>query len=86
MKTKSKKPPAFDDVVKDALELSTYDKVRLIERLASAVKYDVPSSEERLPLASARGILAKYGSAPSDEDIAEVRREMWANFPREDLA
>jgi len=37
----------------------------------------------RRPLKSAYGILAKYGPAPSEEDIAEVRREMWGNFPRD---
>jgi len=38
----------------------------------------------RLPLETGYGMLAKYGPAPSDEDIAEVRREMWANFPRDE--
>ncbi len=37
-----------------------------------------------LPLKTGYGMLAKYGPAPSDEDIAEVRREMWANFPRDE--
>jgi len=42
----------------------------------------VETEPERLPFKNSYGILAKYGPAPSDEDIAEVRREMWANFPR----
>lgn len=30
------------------------------------------------------GSLAHLGLTITDEDIAEVRREMWANFPREE--
>ncbi|MGD9893418.1 MAG: hypothetical protein AB7R89_24680 [Dehalococcoidia bacterium] len=82
---KTKKAPTFDDVVQSALKLSPMDKVRLIERLASVLKYDLPEAS-RMPLKSGYGILAKYGPAPSEEDIAEARREMWANFPREDIA
>ena len=37
----------------------------------------------RPPTRSARGILAKYGTAPSAEDIAQNRKEMFANFPRD---
>ena len=36
-----------------------------------------------LQIKNSYGILSKYGPAPSEEDIAEVRREMWGNFPRE---
>jgi hypothetical protein len=85
MKPKPSTTPAFEDVVKDALRLPAVDKLRLIERLASVLKYDLPSGE-RHPLQSAHGILAKYGPAPSEEDIAEARRELWGNFPREDIA
>jgi len=42
------------------------------------------SEPVRLPLKTGYGMLAKYGPAPSEEDIAEVRREMWANFPRDE--
>jgi hypothetical protein len=55
---------------------------RMLEKsLADAPEQPRPI---RLPLKTSYGILAKYGSAPSDEDIAEVRREMWANFPRDE--
>ena len=81
----TKKAQTFDDVVQDALKLSPVDKVRLIERLASVLRYDV-ASQPVVPRQSLYGALAKYGPAPSEEDIAEVRREMWANFPREDIA
>ena len=31
------------------------------------------------------GLLADLGPAPTEEEIAEARREMWGNFPREHL-
>ena len=37
------------------------------------------------PTRSLRGILAKYGPAPSDEEIDQNRAEMFANFPRSDF-
>jgi hypothetical protein len=37
------------------------------------------------PTRSLRGILAKYGPAPSEADIDQNRAEMFANFPRTDF-
>jgi hypothetical protein len=37
------------------------------------------------PTRSLRDILAKYGPAPSAEEIDENRAEMFANFPRSDF-
>ena len=37
----------------------------------------------RAPRRSARGLWAGFDLDVSDEDIAEARREMWGNFPRE---
>ena len=37
------------------------------------------------PTQSLRGILAKYGPAPSAEEIDQNRAEMFANFPRSDF-
>ncbi len=34
---------------------------------------------------SLRGLLAKYGPAPSAEEIDQNRAEMFANFPRSDF-
>jgi hypothetical protein len=39
----------------------------------------------RKPRKSSRGLLAHLGPAPSAEDIDEVRKEMFANFGRDDL-
>ncbi len=37
------------------------------------------------PTRSLRGLLAKYGPAPSTEEIDQNRAEMFANFPRSDF-
>ena len=39
----------------------------------------------KLPRRSAMGLLADLGIHISKEDIDEARREMWGNFPREDI-
>jgi hypothetical protein len=38
------------------------------------------------PKRSLRGLWSKFGINISEEEIAELRREMWKNFPREDIA
>ncbi|MBY0504330.1 MAG: hypothetical protein K2X03_10485 [Bryobacteraceae bacterium] len=37
------------------------------------------------PTHSLRGLLSKYGAAPSGEEIDQNRAEMFANFPRSDF-
>jgi hypothetical protein len=37
----------------------------------------------RFPLISPEGLWAEFDINISAEDIAELRREMWKNFPRE---
>jgi hypothetical protein len=40
---------------------------------------------ERRPLRSLRGLWKDLNGDITEEDLAEARREMWANFPREDI-
>jgi hypothetical protein len=40
-------------------------------------------SPKKEPTHSSRGILAKYGPAPSAEEIDQNREEMFANFARD---
>jgi hypothetical protein len=42
-----------------------------------------PASQR--PLVSAAGLWADLGIDITSEDIDEARREMWGNFPREDI-
>jgi hypothetical protein len=37
------------------------------------------------PRRSLKGLWADLGVRITEEDIAEARREMWENFPREDI-
>jgi hypothetical protein len=39
--------------------------------------------QKKKPRRSLRGLCADLNSDITDEDIAEARKEMWGNFPRE---
>jgi hypothetical protein len=43
-----------------------------------------PVAVEKRPKRSSYGVLAKYGPAPSAEEIDENRRDMFRNFARDD--
>ncbi len=58
----------------DALVREALEKI-----LANAL--DTPAQKE--PTLSSRGILAKYGPAPSAEEIDQNRADMFANFARD---
>ena len=53
-----------------------------LARIFAEAAADVPGKE---PTRSLRGLLAKYGTAPSAEEIDQNRAEMFANFPRSDF-
>jgi hypothetical protein len=62
-------------------QLPAKEKARLIGKLAEEL------ADEKLPQQPGnpfRGILSRLGSAPSAEEIDEVRREMWAGFAEGD--
>jgi hypothetical protein len=60
-----------DELVREAI-----DKI-----LAEAPE---PASRKE-PTRSLRGLLAKYGPGPTEEEIDQNRAEMLANFPRSDF-
>ena len=68
-----------------ARQLSPAERARLIEQVAASLTEESPAPAG-LAVKSMRGLLAGYGTAPSAEDIDEMRRELLANFPREDIA
>ena len=72
----------LEQVLALARQLPSLDKVRLIERIAPDIERDI---RQQQPLKSLLGLCADLGPAPSAEDIDEIRREMWDNFPREDI-
>lgn len=66
----------LEDALQLALELSPLDKVRLMKQVASTLEQELAQGEVK-PLPSLYGALADLGTAPSAEEIDEVRREMW---------
>lgn len=75
----------LETVLSQALDLAPRDKARLIARLAAALDQELLLGGRRPPR-SLHGILKDLGPAPSAEDIDDMRREAWANFPRDDIA
>lgn len=74
----------LEQVFNLAKQLSLVDKVRLIQQMAPEIERELvrqTSSRRR----SLWGICANLGTAPSAEEIDEARREMWANFPGENI-
>ena len=63
--------------------LSADDLVREVIDKILAEAPEITSLKE--PTRSLRGLLAKYGPAPSAEDIDQNRAEMFADFPRSDF-
>jgi len=79
-----RKAATLEQVVSLAKQLPPVEKIRLIERMAPEIERDMLG--QRLPRRkSLLGLCADLGPAPSTEDIDEIRREMWADFPREDI-
>ncbi|MBN1876893.1 MAG: hypothetical protein JXA33_21905 [Anaerolineae bacterium] len=63
-------------------QLSLVDKVRLIEQITPQIQRDLRlmSSTQR------RSLYGLWrGLDITEDDIAEVRREMWQSFPRGDI-
>ncbi len=50
------------------------------------IEVSTEGNAQPVPRRSLLGLWADFGPAPSAEDIDEARREMWDNFPRDDIA
>jgi hypothetical protein len=58
----------------------------LVRQAIEKIIAEAPEEAARKePTISLRGLLAKYGPAPSAEEIDQNRAEMFANFPRTDF-
>lgn len=60
--------------------LSPVEKLRLVERLLAHLERELQAVQPR-PVRLTRGVWRGLGI--SEEEIAEVRRELWGGFPRE---
>ena len=78
------KAATLEQVVSLARQLPPVEKIRLIERMVPEIERDM-LGQRPLKRKSLLGLCADLGPAPSTEDIDEIRREMWAGFPREDI-
>lgn len=74
--------PTLEQVMPVLEQRSREDKLLAIERLTQMLNQEEAQIEPRNTL---KGALAAFKADVSEEDIVEVRREMWANFPREDI-
>jgi len=74
---------SYEDVLEAARNLAADERERLIEELG--VYPPSSPAADRTPKRSLLGLVADLGPAPSAEDIDEIRQEMWANFPRDDI-
>jgi len=66
-------------VLEKLRELPPDEQRKVLEFVESISKGAEP------PQRSVEGLWAGMGFDVTDEDISEARREMWGNFPREDL-
>ena len=73
--------PDLETVLKTALQLSALDRMTLVEQVLATVKSDLQENAIR-PRKTYKGVL--QGLNISNKDIDEMRRDAWANFPRED--
>ena len=69
-----------DKIVELTAQLSSSDKLRLIERIVPQIDREVKAIRKPQSL---HGIWR--GLDITDEDIQDIRTEMWRNFPREDI-
>lgn len=90
-------PLTFDIIYEQAARLPNDEKLRLISKLADGMHHGAKSTSQAETVEtsnqaeqsetesrhSLRGLWT--GVRISDEDIEEARREMWGNFPREDI-
>ncbi len=71
----------LEEVLELAKQLSLVDKVNLIEKVTPQIKRELNIQPK--PHRSLRGLWR--GANISAQDITEARKELWANFPRENI-
>lgn len=71
------------------IEETVIEKLRTLppdrkQQVLDFVEFLEQRSAVKRPHRSLKGLCADLGVSITEEDIAEARREMWGNFPRED--
>ena len=72
----------LESVVELARQLNPQDKLRLVERVIPDLEPTLRASFDH-PLKTYYGALSDLGPAPSADDIAEVRRDMFERSTEE---
>ncbi|MDZ7959351.1 MAG: hypothetical protein RMY34_15950 [Aulosira sp. DedQUE10] len=75
---------SLKDVIKLAKQLSSVDKLRLIQEIAPDLEREL-MYRSQIPRKSLWGLCADLVQAPSTEEIDEFRSQELINFPREDI-
>lgn len=78
----------FQDVLNQAMQLSTVDKVRLIQQMAMNIEREVGNNHSNAPQPPAWNqsqppawTAPSEGQRLSNQEIDQARWEDWANFP-----
>lgn len=78
----------FQDVLNQALQLSTLDKVRLIQQMAMNIEREVGNNQSNAPQPPAWNqsqppawTAPSEGQRLSNQEVDQARWEDWANFP-----
>jgi hypothetical protein len=80
--------PTLEEVLALAHRLPPAEQATLLARLSADIAALLQSSLAPVPPRSSRslwGLWADLNISISSEDIDEARREMWGNFPRDDI-
>jgi len=81
--------PSLESVLTMASRLALTEQLQVIqflaERLSTATDLLTKPPDQAKKSRSLRGLWADLGPGPTAEEIDESRREMLANFPREDF-
>jgi hypothetical protein len=72
------------------LEQAVLDKLRALppdkqQEVLDFAEFLQQKNLPRKPLKSVKGLWADLKVDITEEDIAQARKEMWGNFPREDI-
>ncbi|OKH37695.1 hypothetical protein NIES2119_13410 [[Phormidium ambiguum] IAM M-71] len=78
----------FQDVLNQAMQLSTVDKVRLIQQMAMNIEREVGNGQSNAPQPPAWNqsqppawTPPSEGQRLSNQEVDQARWEDWANFP-----
>jgi len=74
---------ALEQAINTLRQLPARERLKVLVEEIAAVEREIPEPPKQ-PKKSLKGLWK--GVSISSEDIDEARREMWGNFPRDDIA